>query len=63
MKRDGIDADRAAEKVKAQMPLKRKQKLADIVIDNSGTPAQTQQKVSKSSQIWQQNLPNAGPCT
>ncbi len=47
MKRDGIDHEQAAEKIAAQMPLKKKQKLADIVIDNSGSPAQTKLQVSK----------------
>lgn len=45
MNRDGIDAARAAEKVAAQMSLGKKQQLADIVIDNSGSPEETKKQV------------------
>ncbi|KAK9839088.1 hypothetical protein WJX74_009262 [Apatococcus lobatus] len=59
MNRDGIDAKRAAEKIAAQMPLKEKEQMADIVIDNSGSREQTKQQVQrliiklrKGSSLW-----------
>ena len=41
MARDGVDRDEALRKIKSQMPLTEKAKLADYVIDNSGDPAAT----------------------
>ena len=45
MARDGIGRDEAVRKIRAQMPLAEKAKLADYVIDNSGTPAVTAERV------------------
>ena len=42
MARDGIDRDEALRKIKSQMPLAEKAKLADYVIDNSGDRATTE---------------------
>jgi dephospho-CoA kinase len=42
MARDGIDADEADRKIRSQMPLAEKVKLADHVIDNSGDRAATE---------------------
>jgi len=42
MARDGIDRDEALRKIKSQMPLAEKAKLADYVIDNSGDRAATE---------------------
>lgn len=55
MKRDGIDAARATEKVAAQMPLRKKQQLADVVIDNSGSPEETKQQVCIISWLYHMN--------
>lgn len=41
MARDGIDRDEALRKIRSQIPLAEKAKLADHVIDNSGDPAAT----------------------
>ena len=41
MARDGIARDEAIRKIRSQMPLAEKAKLADYVIDNSGDPAAT----------------------
>jgi hypothetical protein len=41
MARDGIDRDEALRKIRSQIPLAEKAKLADYVIDNSGDPGST----------------------
>ena len=41
MARDGVDRDEALRKIRSQMPLSEKAKLADYVIDNSDEPATT----------------------
>jgi len=41
MARDGIGRDEALRKIRSQIPLAEKAKLADHVIDNSGAPATT----------------------
>jgi dephospho-CoA kinase len=41
MARDGVDRDEALRKIRSQLPLAEKAKLADYVIDNSGDPAAT----------------------
>jgi dephospho-CoA kinase len=43
--RDGIGRDEALRKIGSQMPLAEKAKLADYVIDNSGDPAATAERV------------------
>jgi dephospho-CoA kinase len=42
MARDGIDRDEALRKIRSQMPLAEKAKLADYVIDNTGDRAVTE---------------------
>ena len=43
--RDGATREHAAERVRAQLPIEEKRKLADHVIDNSGTLADTERQV------------------
>ena len=43
----GIDRDEAVRKIKSQMPLSEKAKLADYVIDNSADPAATAAEVRR----------------
>ena len=45
MARDGIGGDEALRKIRSQMPLAEKAKLADYVIDNSAEPAATAARV------------------
>jgi dephospho-CoA kinase len=45
MVRDGVGRDEALRKIRSQMPLAEKAKLADYVIDNSGAPAATAERV------------------
>jgi dephospho-CoA kinase len=42
MARDGVDRAEALRKIRSQMPLDEKAKLADYVIDNSGNPEATE---------------------
>jgi dephospho-CoA kinase len=50
MARDGIDRDEALRKIRSQMPLAEKAKLADYVIDNSGDPSAT---TARTRQVYQ----------
>jgi dephospho-CoA kinase len=43
--RDGCSPEEALRRVRAQLPLHEKKALADFVIDNSGTPEETQRQV------------------
>jgi len=43
--RDGCSRDEALRRIRAQLPLHEKKALADFVIDNSGTPEETQRQV------------------
>lgn len=45
--RDGCSRDEAAQKIRSQMPLSEKAKLADYVIDNSGDRAATEKQVKR----------------
>jgi dephospho-CoA kinase len=45
VKRDGIDREEALRKMAAQMPMVEKVARADVVIDNSATPAETERRV------------------
>jgi dephospho-CoA kinase len=45
MARDAIDRDEALRKIRSQMPLAEKAKLADYVVDNSGDRAETVEQV------------------
>ncbi|WP_127582875.1 dephospho-CoA kinase [Paenibacillus koleovorans] len=51
MQRDGISEEQARKRIAAQMPIEDKRALADFVIDNSGTIAQTALQVDK---FWQE---------
>ncbi|HHX28068.1 MAG: dephospho-CoA kinase [Bacillota bacterium] len=45
MKREGYSAEEAFSRIDSQMPLEEKEKRADRVIDNSGTPEETKEQV------------------
>jgi dephospho-CoA kinase len=47
MARDGIDRDEALRKIRSQMPLAEKAKLADYIIDNSGDRAATRASTAR----------------
>jgi len=47
MERDGIGADEARSRIEAQMPLEQKVAVADYVIDNDGTLAETRRRVEQ----------------
>jgi dephospho-CoA kinase len=49
--RDGLTPDEARARMAAQMPLTEKARLADHVIDNSGTPEDTEAQVMA---VWRQ---------
>lgn len=42
--RNGLSLDEATARIRSQMPLARKVELADFVIDNAGTPAETRRQ-------------------
>lgn len=45
MKREGYSREEAFSRIDSQMPLEEKEKRADYVIDNSGTPEETREQV------------------
>jgi dephospho-CoA kinase len=45
VERDGCDRDEALRRIRAQLPLEEKNRLADYVIDNSGSRAETERQV------------------
>lgn len=45
MKRDGLTKEQAEKRLQAQMSIEEKKKLADIVIDNSGTIENTERQI------------------
>jgi dephospho-CoA kinase len=45
MARDGCSREAAERRVRAQLPIEEKRALADFVIDNSGSPAETERQV------------------
>ena len=49
-KRNNLSKDEALQRVKSQMPMKEKIKMADYVIDNNGKLSKTKEQVEK---IWQ----------
>jgi dephospho-CoA kinase len=53
MARDGCDRDEAMRRIRAQMPLDEKRALADCVIDNSGSLAETERQVRA---LWERLL-------
>jgi len=52
-KRNELSQEEAEKRLKSQMPIKEKIKLADIVIDNEGSIDETEERVK---QIWQELL-------
>jgi dephospho-CoA kinase len=54
--RDGCSREEALRRIRAQMPLHEKKALADFVIDNSGTPDETERQVRA---LWE-NLSRGG---
>ncbi len=53
MQRDGLSREEARQALSVQIDLREKAKKADFVIDNSGTPGETQAQVEK---VWQELL-------
>jgi len=45
MKRDGCDREESLRRIRAQLPIEKKKQMADFVIDNSGTPEETERQV------------------
>ena len=45
MKRDGCDGEEALRRIRAQLPIEAKKRMADFVVDNSGAPEQTERQV------------------
>jgi dephospho-CoA kinase len=50
----GLRGDDVRARIKAQMPLEEKRKLATVVIDNSGTKAKTRRQVEA---FWKELRP------
>jgi dephospho-CoA kinase len=57
MQRDGIDRTQALQRLAAQMPMEEKRKYGKIVIDNRGTPEETERQVLE---IWKREIEVAG---
>lgn len=53
MKRNGLNEDEATKRLKSQMPIRKKISLADIVIENKSSMAETEERVE---QVWQELL-------
>jgi dephospho-CoA kinase len=53
IKRNGWSREKAQKRLNSQMPVSEKSALADIVIDNKGTVADTERKVNE---VWQELL-------
>lgn len=47
MARDGIDREAAQKKIEAQMPLDKKRKYADRIIDNNGSHAELKEEIKQ----------------
>lgn len=58
MNRNGWTEEQALDRMKSQMPLKRKCELADVVIDNSGNFNDLIQEVQTKFKIIQEMLSN-----
>ena len=43
--RDGCDRDEAMRRIRSQLPIEDKKAMADLIIDNSGDPAETERQV------------------
>jgi dephospho-CoA kinase len=52
-KRDRISTEEAMQRLAAQMPMEEKRRLGKVVIDNRGTPAETEQMVRE---IWKREI-------
>jgi dephospho-CoA kinase len=50
IERDGLSTEAAEQRLQAQMPIEQKKRLADIVIDNSGSLADTDKQIQM---FWQ----------
>jgi len=61
MARDGCSRELALERIHAQLPLHEKKELADFVIDNSGTPEETERQVNALWQTLRQKAARATP--
>lgn len=57
MARDNLTAEAAAQRIQAQWPLERKAALADVVLDNRGTPDALREAVLAA---WRTAVPGAG---
>ncbi len=53
MVRDGLSRDEALQRLAAQMPMEEKRTYGKIVIDNSGTPEETERQVKD---LWEREL-------
>jgi dephospho-CoA kinase len=53
IERNSVSHEDAEKRLKSQMPISEKIRLADIVIENKGTPAQTEKTVAK---VWKELL-------
>lgn len=45
MKRDGCDRDEALRRIRSQLPIEDKKAMADVIVDNSGDPDETERQV------------------
>lgn len=50
MERDGLSPEEAEARIRSQMPIEEKKKIADIIIDNRGTIEETMQQID---QFWE----------
>lgn len=57
MDREGISEEEAKRMIKAQMPITEKKKFADVLIDNSGTRADTERQVDA---LWETLISKSG---
>ena len=56
MARDGSSREEALRRIAAQMPIEEKKKFGNVVIDNSGTPEETEKQVKE---IWEREFGTA----
>ena len=61
MQRDNISREEALRKIAAQMTLDEKVAYADVIIDNSGVPEETEQRVREEWELLRGRL-NCGDC-
>ena len=57
MRRDGIDRPEALQRLAAQLPMEEKRSYGKVVIDNRGTPEETEKLVVA---IWEREIEGAG---